>query len=70
MDDFIQYLFFGALSVILLIVGIIIGADRMYNCVNKEVCIQSCQTLECYTTCKNLSPIDFEKQVKYKGDKQ
>ena len=70
MDDFLQYLFFGALSGILLVVGIIIGADRMYNCVNKEVCTQSCQTLECYTICRNLEPISFEKQVKYRGDKQ
>ena len=70
MDDFLQYLFFGALSGILLVVGIIISADRMYNCVNKEVCTQSCQTLECYTTCRNLEPISFEKQVKYMGGKQ
>ena len=70
MNDFLQYLFFGALLGILLIVGIIIGADRMYNCVNKEVCTQSCQTLKCYTTCRNLDSISFERQVKYVGDKQ
>lgn len=70
MYDFLQYLFFGTLIGVLLVIGIIIGAERMYSCINKEVCTQSCQTLECYTTCKNLSPIDFEKQVKYKGDKQ
>ena len=70
MDTFLQYLFFGALLSILLVVGIIIGADYMYNCVNKEVCTQSCQTLECYTTCKNLDSINFERQVKYVGDKQ
>ena len=69
MNDFLQYLFLGALIGVLLVVGII-GAERMYGCVNKEVCTLSCQTLECYTTCKNLSPIDFEKQVKYTGDKQ
>lgn len=70
MDDFLQYLFSVTLPGILLIVGIIIGADRMYNCVNKEVCTQSCQTLECYTTCKNLDSTSFEKQVRYVGDKQ
>lgn len=70
MDDFLQYLFLGALIGVLLIIGIIIGAERMYSCVNKEVCTQSCQTLECYTTCKNLDSISFERQVKYVGDKQ
>lgn len=70
MDDFLQYLFLGAQIGVLLTIGIIIGAERMYSCVNKEVCTQSCQTLECYTTCKNLDPISFEKQVKYMGDKQ
>lgn len=70
MDDFLQYLFLGALIGVLLIIGIIIGAERMYSCVNKEVCTQSCQTLECYTTCRNLDSINFEKQVKYMGDKQ
>lgn len=70
MDDFLQYLFLGALIGVLLVVGIIIGAERMYSCVNKEVCTQSCQTLECYTTCRNLDSISFEKQVKYMGDKQ
>lgn len=70
MDDFLQYLFLGALIGVLLVIGIIIGAGRMYSCVNKEVCTQSCQTLECYTTCKNLDPISFERQVKYRGDKK
>lgn len=70
MDDFLQYLFLGALVGVLLIIGIIIGAEHMYSCVNKEVCTQSCQTLECYTICRKLEPISFEKQVKYMGDKQ
>lgn len=60
MDDFLQYLFLGTL----------IGIKCMYSCINKEVCTQSCQTLECYTICRNLEPISFEKQVKYTGDKQ
>ena len=70
MDDFLQYLFLGALINVLLTIGIIIGTEHMYSCVNKEVCTQSCQTLECYTTCRNLSSISFEKQVKYMGSKQ
>ena len=70
MADFIQYLFLITLIGVLLIICIIIGAEHMYSCVNKEVCTQSCQTLECYTTCRNLDSISFEKQVKYMGDKQ
>ena len=70
MDDFLQYLFFGILTNVLLTIGIIIGAEHMYSCVNKEVCTQSCQTLECYTICRKLEPISFERQVKYMGDKQ
>ena len=70
MNDFLQYLFLGTLIGDLLVVGIIIGAERMYSCVNKKVCTQSCQTLECYTICRNLELISFEKQVKYMGDKQ
>ena len=70
MGDFLQYLFLITLIGVLLIIGIIIGAEHMYSCVNKEVCTQSCQTLECYTTCRNLSLIDFERQVKYMGSKQ
>lgn len=69
MDDFLQYVSLGALIGFLLIVGIVIGAERMYSCVNKEVCTQSCQTLECYTACRNLDPTDFERQVKYVGGK-
>ena len=63
MNDFLQYLLLGTLIGVLL-------AECMYSCVNKEVCTQSCQTLECYTICRNLSPISFGKQVKYMGDKQ
>ena len=70
MNDFLQYLFLSTLIGVLLIISIIIGAERMYSCVNKEVCTQSCQTLECYTTCRNLAPTDFRRQVKYMGDKQ
>lgn len=70
MDDFLQYLSLGTLIGVLLIIGIIIGAEHMYSCVNKEVCTQSCQTLECYTICRNLAPTDFGRQVKYMGDKQ
>ena len=70
MNDFLQYLFLGTLIGDLLVVGIIIGAERMYSCVNKKVCTQSCQTLECYTICRNLELISFEKQVKYMGDTQ
>ena len=70
MDDFLQYLFFGILTNVLLTIGIIIGAEHMYSCVNKEVCTQSCQTLECYTICRKLESISFERQVKYMGDKQ
>ena len=70
MADFIQYLFSITLIGVLLIIGIIIGAERMYSCVNKEVCTQSCQTLECYTICRKLEPISFERQVKYMGSKQ
>ena len=70
MADFIQYLFLITLIGVLLTIGIIVGAERMYSCVNKEVCTQSCQTLECYTTCRNLSSIDFERQVKYMRGKQ
>ena len=70
MNDFLQCLFLITLIGVLLIIGITIGAEHMYSCVNKEVCTQSCQTLECYTTCRNLSSIDFERQVKYMGDKQ
>ena len=70
MADFIQYLFSITLTGVLLIIGITIGAEHMYSCVNKEVCTQSCQTLECYTICRKLEPISFERQVKYMGDKQ
>ena len=70
MADFIQYLFLITLIGVLLIIGIIIGAEHMYSCVNKEVCTQSCQTLDCYTICRKLEPISFEKQVKYMGGKQ
>ena len=70
MADFIQYLFLITLIGVLLIIGILIGAEHMYSCVNKEVCTQSCQTLECYTICRNLAPTDFGRQVKYMGDKQ
>lgn len=70
MDDFLQYLFLCTLIGVLLIIGITIGAEHMYSCVNKKVCTQSCQTLECYTICRNLAPTDFERQVKYMGDKQ
>ena len=70
MDDFIQYLFFITLIGVLLIICITIGAEHMHSCVNKEVCTQSCQTLECYTICRKLEPISFERQVKYMGDKQ
>lgn len=63
MNDFLKYLFLGTLIGVLL-------AECMYSCVNKEVCTQSCQTLECYTICRNLELISFEKQVKYMGDKQ
>lgn len=69
MDDFLQYVFLGALIGVVLIIGIIIGAEKMYKCVNKEVCTQSCQTLKCYTTCRDLDPTSFERQVKYAGDK-
>lgn len=69
MDDFLQYIFLGATVGVLLIIGIVIGAERMYTCVNKEVCTQSCQTVTCYTTCRNLDATDFERQVKYVGDK-
>ena len=69
MNDFLQCLFLITLIGVLLIIGIIIGAEHMYSCVNKEVCTQSLQTLECYTTCRNLSSIDFERQVKYMGSK-
>lgn len=62
-------MFLSSIVGVLLIIGIIIGAERMYSCVNKEVCTQSCQTFECYTTCRNLGPIDFERQVKYAGGK-
>lgn len=67
MDDFLQYVFLGALIGFVLIVGIIIGADKMYNCVNKQVYTQSCQTLNCYTACRNLDSTSFERQVKYVG---
>ena len=70
MDDFIQYLFFITLIGVLLIIDILNGTEHMYSCVNKEVCTQSCQTLECYTICRKLEPISFERQVKYMGDKQ
>ena len=70
MADFIQYLFLITLIGVLLIICIAIGAEHMYSCVNKEVCTQSCQTLECYTNCRNLAPTDFERQVKYMGSKQ
>ena len=70
MADFIQYLFLITLINVLLTIGIIIGTEHMYSCVNKEVCTQSCQTLECYTICRKLEPISFERQVKYMGDKQ
>lgn len=70
MDDFLSYVFLGALTGVVLIIGIIIGEKRMYNYVNKQVCTQSCQTLDCYTTCRNLDPTDFEKQVKCVGGKQ
>ena len=70
MNDFLQYLFLCTLIGVLLIIGIAIGAEHMYSCVNKEVCTQSCQTLECYTICRKLEPISFERQVKYMGDKQ
>ena len=70
MDDFIQYLFFITLIGVLLIIGIIIGAEPMYSCVHNAVCTQSCQTLEGYTICRKLEPISFERQVKYMGDKQ
>lgn len=70
MDNSLQYLFLGSTIGVLLIIGIIIGAERMYSCVNKEVCTQSCSTLEYYNACRNLGPTDFEKQVKYVGDKQ
>ena len=70
MADFIQYLFLCATIGVLLIICITIGAEHMYSCVNKEVCTQSCQTLECYTICRKLEPISFERQVKYMGDKQ
>ena len=67
---FYSIYFFCTLIGVLLIIGIIIGAERMYSCVNKEVCTQNCQTLECYTICRNLEPTSFERQVKYMGDKQ
>lgn len=70
MDKFLQYMFLGAVVGVLLIIGIIIGAERMYTCINKEICTQSCQTLKCYTACRNLGSTDFERQVKYMGDKQ
>ena len=70
MNDFLQYLFLCTLIGVLLIICITIGAEHMYSCVNKEVCTQSCQTLECYTICRKLEPISFERQVKYMGDKQ
>lgn len=70
MNDFLQYLFLCTLIGVLLIIGITIGAECMYSCVNKEVCTRSCQTLECYTICRNLAPTDFGRQVKYMGDKQ
>ena len=70
MADFIQYLFLITLIGVLLIISIIIGAERMYSCVNKEVCTQSCQTLECYTICRKLEPTSFVRQVKYMGNKQ
>ena len=70
MADFLQYLFLITLIGVLLIIGIIIGAEHMYSCVNKEVCTQSCQTLECYTICRKLEPTSFVRQVKYMGSKQ
>lgn len=70
MDDFLSYVFLGALTGVVLIIGIIIGEKRMYNYVNKEVCTQSCQTVKCYTTCRDFEPINFERQIKYIGDKQ
>ena len=70
MNDFLQYLFLCTLIGVLLIIGIIIGAEHMYSCVNKEVYTQSCQTLECYTICRKLEPTSFVRQVKYMGGKQ
>ena len=70
MNDFLQYLFLCTLIGVLLIICITIGAEHMHSCVNKEVCTQSCQTLECYTICRKLEPISFGRQVKYMGDKQ
>ena len=67
---FYSIYFLYTLIGVLLIIGILIGAEHMYSCVNKEVCTQSCQTLECYTTCRNLDSISFERQVKYMGDKK